>query len=123
MQNRSRDSSGAWRHIATVEIGQDVPDFDALVGDPAIRFRAEASETSPAGYQWFEFYVDENAGDRACARTAWALLTSLERLHANGELHDFRIIHGKQWLALGESNASMGVDGMTPGNDAQGGKG
>ena len=118
MHNKARDASGDWRHVATVEIGQDVPDFGALVGDTSIRFRAEPSNKSPVGYQWFEFYVDADAGDRACARAAWALLSALKHLHEEGGLDDFRIIHGRQWLHLGESNAEMGVDGMTPGNAA-----
>jgi len=116
MHNTSRDTSGDWRHIATVEIGQDVPDFKTLVDDKSIRFRAESSDKSPAGFQWFEFYVDANAGDRACARAAWALLSALKRLHESGGLEALRIIYGQQWLDLGDNNAAMGTDGMAPGN-------
>jgi hypothetical protein len=116
MHNQPRDNSTTWRHVATIEIGQDVPDFSRLVDDSAIRFRVEASPQSPVGYQWFDFYVDAAATNRDSARTTWALLWSLKRLHEAGELGEFRIVRGQQYLDLGDANAEMGVDGMTPEN-------
>jgi hypothetical protein len=113
MHNDARDDSTGWRHVATIEIGEDIPDFRKLVDDSAIRFRAEASQRSPRGYQWFDFYVDAKASAREAARIAWALLWNLKRLHETGQLHDFRIIHGQQYLDIGDSNAAMGIDGMT----------
>jgi hypothetical protein len=116
MQNDPGDRANTWRQVATIEIGEGAPDFRKLVADSSIDFRAKTSPRSPPGYQWFDFYVDQSAGERACARMAWALLWNLKRLHESGELKDFRIIHGQQYLDLGDGNAAMGVDGMTPEN-------
>jgi hypothetical protein len=113
MHNDARDLSTDWRHVATIEIGEDVPDFRKLIDDSTIRFRAEASQRSPRGYQWFDFYVDAKASAREAARIAWALLSQLKRLHDTGQLQDFRIVHGKQYLDFGDSNAAMGIEGMT----------
>jgi hypothetical protein len=112
-----QNDSPSWRHVATIEIGDSIPDFHALLDDSAIRFRVESAQQSPEGFRWFDFYVDADAGSRAGARTAWALLWRLKRLNESGQLKEFRIIHGQNYLDLGDANAAMGVDGMTPGND------
>jgi hypothetical protein len=112
----ARALTRAWRHVATIEVGQDLPDFKQLVDDSTVRFRIEPSPRSPAGYRWFDFYLEAAATSRDAARTTWALLWRLKRLHESGELKDFRIVRGQQYLDLGDANAAMGVDGMTPEN-------
>ncbi len=105
-----------WRHVVTIETGEEGADFEKLIGDPSINFRAQESARSPAGYRWFDFDVEANASGRESARTAWAILWALKRLHESGGLKEFRIIHGQQYLDLGDGNAAMGVDGMKPEN-------
>jgi hypothetical protein len=112
--NLSRDSTARWTHVATVEIGQDVPNFIDLVSDPSLHFRAESSDRSPGGFQWFEIFVDDARGEAHCARTVWTVLTALQKAAAAGALPDFRIITGEHWLTVGAVFANAPeVDAMS----------
>lgn len=105
-----------WRQVAIVEVADDAMDFAQLVADDTLHFRSQPAANAPTGYHWYEILVDTSGGDRRVARTAWAILTALKRSSETGLLDGFRIVNGQQWLTMGDNNAAMGVDGMTPGN-------
>jgi len=94
------DSERQWRHMATVEIVGDVPDFVRLVQDDTLKFQVVPAGKSPPGFQWFLLFMDFSTGYRRAARTAWAVLTALRKSSDAGWLSGFRVISGAQWLAL-----------------------
>jgi hypothetical protein len=91
--------------MATVEVGCDVADFARLIQDDTLEFQIEPAGKSPHGVQWFLFFMDLSTGERRAARTAWAVLTALQRSADAGFIAGFRVIDGQRWLDL-ESNTS-----------------
>jgi len=93
-----------WRRVAVIEVGADFDNLDAVLADPSLDFRLQPSAESPSGYAWFDLLVDADKGERRCARTAYAVLTAMQRIANDGDIPDFRIVTGHQWLRLGESD-------------------
>lgn len=90
-----------WRQMATIEVREHFDDLGRLLADLSLDFRLEPAHESPAGYVWFNLLIDASKGERRCARTAYALLSSMQHIAAEGGIPDFRIVAGEQWLQLG----------------------
>jgi hypothetical protein len=103
--------SSDWRLCAVVEVPDSTPDFFQLVRDDALQFRVQRASREPTGYQWYELWVDASNGERRLARTAWAVLTALQRIAHEGRLEGFRIVNGDEWLTIGHSYSDMDDDG------------
>jgi hypothetical protein len=92
-----------WRRMGVIEVRADFDNLDTVLADPSLDFRLQPSAESPAGYAWFDLLVDSAKGERRCARTAYAVLTAMQRIAGDGDIPDFRIVNGHQWLRLGEA--------------------
>lgn len=92
-----------WRQMATIEVRDDFDDFASVLADLSLDFRIEPAHESPPGYIWFHLLIDAGKGERRCARTAYALLTAMQRIAEEGSIPDFRIVAGEQWLQIGET--------------------
>lgn len=103
----SYSSEHRWRHMATVEVDCDVADFAHLVQDDTLQFQVEVAGKSPPGYRWFLLFMDLSGGERRAARTAWAVLTALKRSADAGFISGFRVVEGRQWLALGDCSVEQ----------------
>ncbi|HEU4662613.1 MAG TPA: hypothetical protein VFS55_01140 [Dokdonella sp.] len=62
-------------------------------------WRIQPSARSPAGYQWYDGYVDFGIGERRAIRLASSLVDALER----AELPSYRLVAGREWLDLAAS--------------------
>lgn len=92
--------------MATIEVRDDFDNLGHLLADPRLDFRLERASESPAGYVWFNLLIDASKGERRCARTAYALLSAVQRIAADGGIPDFRIVAGEQWLQIGEGDGT-----------------
>ncbi|MGH8172282.1 MAG: hypothetical protein ACREPX_04000 [Rhodanobacteraceae bacterium] len=97
-----------WRLMAVIEVREDFGHLASVLKDPSLDFRLQASSESPRGYAWFDLLVDADKGERRCARTAHAVLTALQRIADDGDIPEFRIVNGHQWVRLGEAAADEG---------------
>jgi hypothetical protein len=100
-----------WRQMATIEVRDDFDDLSQLLADMSLDFRIEPASESPTGYTWFNLMIDAGKGERRCARTAYALLSAMQHIAAEGGIPDFRIVAGEQWLQLGEADNAERSDG------------
>lgn len=92
--------------MATIEVRDPFDDLGRLLADMSLDFRLEPAHESPTGYLWFNLLIDASKGERRCARTAYALLSALQRIAAEGGIPDFRIVAGEQWLQLGDAEST-----------------
>jgi hypothetical protein len=99
-----------WSPMATIEVGENCEDLAALVADESLDFRLQPAAQSPAGYRWFDLTVDASKGERRCARTAFALLSAMQRIADKGGIPDFRIVRGHHWLQLGPQDQNDNGD-------------
>lgn len=100
----------SWRLMGVVEVREDFDHLADLLTDATFDCRLQPSAESPAGFAWFDLLVDAAKGERRCARTAYAVLTALQRIADDGDIPEFRIVTGHQWLRIGEPAA----DGNEP---------
>jgi len=92
-------ATALWRCMAVVEVGDEVGGLDELIqtDDPLYRWKAV---DSPKGFLWYELHVDGNGSESRAARTAWSVLSALQRLAEQDKLPDFRIVSGGEWLNM-----------------------
>jgi len=81
-----------WRQMATIEVRDHFDDLGRLLADLSLDFRLEPAQESPTGYAWFNLLIDASKGERRCARTAYALLSAMQHIAAEGGIPDFRIV-------------------------------
>ena len=105
-----------WCAIATIELSDRFGDFPELVADSLMECRAEPFAKSPPGHAWFHILSDLSKGERRSARTAFALLTTLNELAVSGQLPGFRIVSGEHWLALPQSRPRIAPASLDSGS-------
>ncbi len=85
--------------MAVVEIGDDVDRFDELIQADGPLYHWKPID-SPKGFVWYELQVDSAGSESGAARTAWSVLSALQRVADQDELPDFRIVSGGEWLSM-----------------------
>lgn len=108
----SYQGEARWRLMAVIEVREDFDNLATVLTDPSLDFRLQASAESPRGYAWFDLLVDADKGERRCARTAYAVLNALQRIADDGDIPEFRIVNGHQWLRIGERGPDDGSEPM-----------
>lgn len=91
---------GEWHRVATVEVDSRVKDLPTLIRDDRLHFRLVETESPHRSVRRYNLVVDSAAGERRCARTAWAVLSAMGDAATDGRLDRYRVIDGGQWLAL-----------------------
>ncbi|HEY6943330.1 hypothetical protein [Dokdonella sp.] len=97
--------TAGWQQVLVFEADGEAADaVDAFVAGfrpvpDAGALRIEPSARSPAGYQWYDGYVDFGIGERRAIRLASNLVDALER----AELPCYRLVAGREWLDLAAS--------------------
>jgi hypothetical protein len=94
---------GDWRRVATVEVSSRVRDLPALVQDDTMNFRLVEAESPRRQFRRYDLVVESTAGERRCARTAWAVLSAMREAATHGCIDQFRVIEGNRWLSMFEA--------------------
>jgi hypothetical protein len=90
-----------WHHVATVELAGESSALQDIIA-AAQDCRTERSEQSPAGYSWFDIFVDFGVGARPAAQAAYVALSALQAAADHGILPGYRVVNGGHWLELAE---------------------
>lgn len=99
--------------MAVVEIGDEVDGLDELIQEDGPLYQWRAVD-SPKGYFWYELHVDSVGTEYRAARTAWAVLSALQRLAEQGKLPDFRIVSGGELLNMPPLDAQSADESAHP---------
>jgi hypothetical protein len=91
---------GQWHRVATIEVSSLVKDLLLLVRDDMLDFRLVETDSPHRSVRRYNLVVDSAAGERRCARTAWAVLSALGNAATHGRLDRYRVIDGGHWLTL-----------------------
>ena len=97
---------GAWRRVATIEVGPRVKDLQTLVQNDSLRFQLVEANSPRRTFKRFDLVVDSTEGERRCARTAWAVLSAMREAATHGCIDHFRVIEGDRWLSEFETPTS-----------------
>jgi len=96
---------GAWRRVATIEVGPRVNDLQTLVQNDSLRFQLVEANSPRRSFKRFDLVVDSTEGERRCARTAWAVLSAMREAATHGCIDQFRVIEGDHWLSFFETSS------------------
>lgn len=102
-----------WRCMAVVEIGNEVDGLDELMQADGPLYRWKAID-SPKGFVWYELQVDSAGSESRAARTAWSVLSALQRLADQDRLPDFRIVSGGEWLNMAPIDTQAADESRLP---------
>lgn len=93
--------------VAGIEVRAEPSSLAGLLDDARHEFHLSAAAVSPPGYHWFDLYVDAHSGEQGAAVTAHGVLSRMVERGNAGRIEDFRILFGKQWLAMGETGGAQ----------------
>lgn len=101
---------GQWHRVATVEVSSRVKNLPSLVHDETLKFRLVEADSPQRRFRRYDLVVDSTEGERRCARTAWAVLSTMRDAATHGCIDQYRVIEGNQWLAVDAAAAAYGSD-------------
>lgn len=91
-----------WQQVVVFEADSDAQSaVNAFIarfrpGDEHGVYRIEQASRSPAGFQWYDGYIDFSIGERRAIHLASRLVDELGR----AELPLYRLVAGREWLDL-----------------------
>ncbi|MGN6520328.1 MAG: hypothetical protein ACTHK2_12975 [Dokdonella sp.] len=91
-----------WQQVVVFEADSDAQSaVNAFIarfwpGEHHEACRIEQASRSPAGFQWYDGYVDFSIGERRAIHLASRLVDELDR----AELPLYRLVAGREWLGL-----------------------